>query len=103
RRLVKSNAGRLVFEQIEAYFEELKKLLEGLAILGEVPPRGLDKILAYGELLSSSIVAGALTEAGISARLMDSGGVVKTNDRFGSASPLFALTNKTGAESMTPA
>src|SRR5215468_11484783 len=36
RRLVKSGAGRRVFEQIEAYFEELKKLLEGLAILGEV-------------------------------------------------------------------
>ncbi|HMG32825.1 MAG TPA: aspartate kinase [Blastocatellia bacterium] len=102
RRLVKSNAGRLVFEQIEAYFEELKKLLEGLAILGEVPPRGLDKILAYGELLSSSIVAGALTEAGISARLMDSRELIKTDDRFGSASPLFALTNKTVDEAITP-
>ena len=59
RRLIKSVAGKHVTLQIDAHFEELKKLLEGLAILGEVPPRGLDKILAYGELLSSTIVAGA--------------------------------------------
>src|SRR5215472_8841042 len=30
---------------VALYFDELAKLLEGLAILGEVPPRGLDKIL----------------------------------------------------------
>src|SRR5688500_13051147 len=82
RRLVKSAAAP-VFPLIEKYFEEMKKLLEGLAILGEVPPRGLDKILSYGELLSSAIVAGALAERGIRARLMDSREFIKTDDRYG--------------------
>src|SRR6185503_3317788 len=54
--LIRSANGLQVFRLVESYFDELTKLLEGLAILGEVPPRGLDKILSYGELLSSAIV-----------------------------------------------
>jgi aspartate kinase len=102
RRLVKSAAGP-VFTLVEKYFEELKKLLEGLAILGEVPPRGLDKILSYGELLSSAIVAGALAERGISARLLDSRDFIKTDDRYGQASPIIEITNRKIRETITPA
>ena len=93
RRLVKNSSEREVFSLIEKFFDELKKLLEGLAILGEVPPRGLDKILSYGELLSSAIVADALAERGIPARLLDSREFIKTDDRFGGASPLFDITD----------
>jgi aspartate kinase len=71
----------------------LKRLLEGLAILGEVPPRGLDKILAYGELLSSALVADALAERDVPARMLDAREFIITDDRFGGASPLFDITN----------
>ena len=93
RRLVKNSSGREVFSLIEKHFEELKKLLEGLAVLGEVPPRGLDKILAYGELLSSAVLADALAERGIASRLMDARELIQTDDRYGSASPLVEITN----------
>lgn len=93
RQLGRGSSEREVFSIIEKHFDELKKLLEGLAILGEVPPRGLDKILSYGELLSSAIVADALAERRIPARLMDARQFIKTDDRFGQASPLFDITN----------
>jgi aspartate kinase len=102
RRLVKDSAEREVFQIIERHFDELKKLLEGLAILGEVPPRGLDKILSYGELLSSAIVADALRERNIPARLMDARQFIKTDDRFGQASPLFDITNALTQEALAP-
>jgi aspartate kinase len=102
RRLVKSSSEREVFSLIEKLFDELKKLLEGLAILGEVPPRGLDKILSYGELLSSAIVADALAERGINARLLDSREFIKTDDRFGGASPLFDMTDDKVQQSIAP-
>jgi aspartate kinase len=102
RRLVKDSAEREVFQIIERHFDELKKLLEGLAILGEVPPRGLDKILSYGELLSSAIVADALRERNIQARLMDARQFIKTDDRFGQASPLFDITNALTQETLAP-
>jgi aspartate kinase len=102
RRLVKKASGRLALPLIDRYFDELKKLLEGLAILGEVPPRGLDKILAYGELLSSAIVADAMADRGIRSRLMDAREMIKTDDRYGAASPLFELTNASIAEKLAP-
>jgi aspartate kinase len=80
--------GSRVFGIIDAYFDELEKLLLGLAILGEVPPRGLDKILAYGELLSSAILAGAARERGIETRLLDARKLIKTDNHFGGALPL---------------
>jgi aspartate kinase len=101
RRLVNKSEGREVFLLIEKHFDELKKLLEGLAILGEVPPRGLDKILAYGELLSSAVLTDALIERGIPARLFDARELIKTDDRFGAASPLFELTNLNIRETLT--
>jgi aspartate kinase len=102
RKLVKSTADRAVFSIIDRHFDELKMLLEGLAILGEVPPRGLDKILAYGELLSSAIVADALAERGLPARLLDAREFIVTDDRFGGASPLFDFTNVRTHLSLTP-
>ena len=102
RRLVKDSAEREVFQIIERHFDELKKLLEGLAILGYVPPRGLDKILSYGELLSSAIVADALRERNIPARLMDARQFIKTDDHFGQASPLFDITNGLTQEALAP-
>jgi aspartate kinase len=102
RRLVKNTSEREVFALIERHFDELKKLLEGLAILGEVPPRGLDKILSYGELLSSAIVSDALRDRAISARLMDARDLIKTDDRFGGASPLFEITNRNIREAIPP-
>ncbi len=102
RRLVRTSDGREVFSLIEKHFDELKKLLEGLAILGEVPPRGLDKILAYGELLSSAVLADALAERGIPAQLLDARELIKTDDRYGSASPLFEITNKRVREVIGP-
>jgi aspartate kinase len=93
RGLVTGTAGGGVFKIIDQYFDELRKLLEGLAILGDVPPRGLDKIMAYGELLSSAILAAALAERGIPSVLLDAREFIKTDDRYGCASPIFEATN----------
>jgi aspartate kinase len=106
RRLLQNSTsadtGSETFALIDTYFDELKKLLEGLAILGDVPPRGLDKILSYGELLSSTVLAGALTGSGIRAKLVDSRSFIKTDDRYGSARPLFEVTYTATREALLP-
>ncbi|HYP25308.1 MAG TPA: aspartate kinase [Blastocatellia bacterium] len=102
RRLIHGETARPAFSLIEGQFEELKKLLEGLSVLGEIPPRGLDKILSYGELLSSAIVSDALAERGVPARLIDSRDIIKTDDRFGAASVLFDMTDRRIAETLLP-
>ena len=102
RPLISSSDGHQVFRLVETYFDELTKLSEGLSILGEVPPRGLDKILSYGELLSSAIVAGALAERNISTRLLDARGFLITDDSYGEASPLFEIANEKIRETIVP-
>lgn len=103
RQLVKNDSGRQAFQLIEQHFDELKKLLEGLAILGEVTPRALDKILSYGELLSSAIVADALFVRGVPSRLLDARALIKTDDRYGAASPIFEITNRNIREAVVNA
>ncbi len=100
RQLIRQRCEALDF--IEETFTELKKLLEGLAILREVPPGALDKILAYGELLSSAIITDALNERGIPAKLVDARTMITTDERFGGASPIFELTNPQIQATITP-
>ena len=100
--LIIGTSGHQVFQLVESYFDELTKLLEGLAILGEVPPRGLDRILSYGELLSSAIVAGALAERNIATRLLDAREFLITDDSYGSASPLLEIANQKIRDTITP-
>jgi aspartate kinase len=106
RRLLQNSAraetGTETFALIDRYFDELKKLLEGLAILGDVPPRGLDKILSYGELLSSTVLAGALSASDMPAKLIDSRSFIKTDDRYGSARPLFEMTYTATRDALLP-
>ena len=42
-------------------FDELERVVSALAVLQEVSPRWLDALAATGEILSSQIVAAALT------------------------------------------
>jgi aspartate kinase len=100
-RLIRSRE-RPVFSAIAQHFGELSALLGGLAVLGEVPPRGLDKILSYGELLSSAIVADALAERGIATRLLDSRAFIRTDERYGAASPIFEVTNRLVRDHLAP-
>lgn len=94
RGLAKGSYGHDLVSLIEGHCEDLEKQLEGLSMLGEVPLRSLDRILAYGELFSSAILTAALCERGIPALFVDARELIKTDDRYGAASPLFEVTNQ---------
>ncbi|MBN2398118.1 MAG: aspartate kinase [Deltaproteobacteria bacterium] len=78
---------------LERYFEELRALLEGLCTLGELTPRSQDRILSYGELVATTIVASALRQRGIDARWLDARDFIITDDRFTGARPVDDLTS----------
>jgi len=73
---------------LDALVEEMRTLLKGLAILGELTPRSLDAVLSYGERLSTRILATAMRERDLPSQWVDARAVVSTDDRFGRASPL---------------
>ncbi|MSR23352.1 MAG: bifunctional aspartate kinase/homoserine dehydrogenase I [Gemmatimonadetes bacterium] len=66
-------------------FEEIRRLARGTQLLGECSPRTRDRLLAFGELLSSMLVAACLRAQGIPARDVDARHLIVTDDRFGGA------------------
>jgi aspartate kinase len=88
--------------QIESQFDELGAVARALAVLREVSPRTLDVVAAMGELLSSRIVAGALTAAGMPAEWVDARRAIVTNDDYTRATPIASATNEATRATVRP-
>ena len=73
--------------EVDALFEELRQLLRSVRILGEGTPRSSDALLAFGEILSSRLVASALVDRGLPARWVDPREVMITDENHGAAEP----------------
>jgi len=87
---------------LESYFEELQKLLGGLSVLRELTPRIQDRILSYGELVATTIIASTLQDRGISARWLDARDFIITDERFTRARPVDELTFRGIQEKVRP-
>lgn len=81
-----------VENQILVYEKELSTLIEALSFIGEVSPRSTDKILSYGELLSSYIIFHYLFNEGFDIVYLDPKGIIKTDSNFTRAEIDFQLT-----------
>ena len=74
-------------------FEDLEELLRGISAVGELTPRTTDHVASFGEVLSSKLVAAALSAHGLEATLVDSRDCIVTDGNFTRAVPLFEETN----------
>jgi aspartate kinase len=102
RELVTGPAQKPLLAQIEAQIDELTAVIKALAVLREVSPRTLDVVAAAGELMSSRIVADALTCAGIPAEWVDARRAIVTNDEHTRATPLGSDTNDRLSSTVLP-
>ena len=74
--------------------DNLTAIVRALAVLREVSPRTLDVVAAMGELLSSRLVAAALTSAGVEAEWVDARLALVTDGEHMRATPLYPDTNE---------
>ena len=99
--------GTAIFTQFHSSlgedFEALDELLRGIAAVGELTPRTTDHVAAYGEILSSKLVASALSAHGVEAALFDSREILVTDGNHMRAAPLFDETNAQLAKRLHPA
>lgn len=91
-----------VVEFLNQAFDELERVVQALAVLREVSPRWLDAIAASGEILSSRIVAAALTSHGLLATWIDARRSVVTDSEHTSAAPLFPETTSSLMANVDP-
>src|SRR5688572_21318199 len=89
---------RFIAEQCD----ELERVVGALGVLREVTPRWLDAIAATGEILSSRIVAAALTSHGIAAGWVDARQAIVTNGEHMAASPLWPETTAALRKTVDP-
>ena len=87
---------------LDREFDELERIAHALGVLREVSPRWLDAIAAAGELLSSRIVAAALTSQGLIAEWIDARRTVITDAEHTSAAPLFPETTSSLMTNVDP-
>jgi aspartate kinase len=80
--------------ELGADFEDLDELLRGISAVGEITPRTYDFVAAFGEMLSSKIVAAAFTARGMPAAHVDSRQCLVTDSAFTRAVPQFEETNE---------
>src|SRR5205807_1909009 len=67
---------------------EIRQLHKIIAAHPVTHPPLQDEIIAYGEQLSSRLLAAVLRENGLSARCVEARRCIKTDDNYGSAAPL---------------
>lgn len=72
-------------ESAEQLFGELRDVLHGVELVKECSPRIKDFILSFGERLSCTLMSSLLAGRGSAARMIDTRGVVITDDAFGGA------------------
>lgn len=93
RTLLGENSQDGVFDFIENRFNELKSICEGVFLLGELSARTLDRIVSFGEILSTKIAAAKFNSLGIENIWKDSRSIIRTDSNYGFAAVDFTKTN----------
>ena len=80
--------------QVKQKFNELEAISDGVFLLGELSDRTNDKMVSYGELLSSLMIAAKIKSVETSTVWVDSRLLIRTNSEHGKASVDFAFTTE---------
>ncbi len=92
--LVPAEPGPVTLE-LRGIAEEVRDLLRGAALLGELSLRTRDRILSAAEKLAARVFAAALRSRGLPAVALDSDEFVETDGEFGEANVLSDVAGRT--------
>ena len=83
-----------ILKHLDEKFSNLENLLNGIYLINELSPKTADKLVSYGELLSSYIINEALQFKGLKSQRINSHELIVTNENFTNAEVLFEETYK---------
>jgi len=86
KRLLNSKNYKLAKEELSRTHGNLKKILAGVFILGEISPRTKDYIVSFGERTSAFLISLALNERKKKAEFLDARKIIVTDSNHGNAS-----------------
>jgi bifunctional aspartokinase / homoserine dehydrogenase 1 len=79
---------------LKKLFNEIEDICNGIYLLGELTSRTKDKLMSYGELLSSQLITAAFISDGVNAVWKDARELIVTNANYGNAAVDAALTQQ---------
>ncbi|MFI1773698.1 bifunctional aspartate kinase/homoserine dehydrogenase I [Thalassobellus citreus] len=88
------NESNTIIEYVDGKLSDLKNLLDGIYLINELSPKTSDKLVSFGELLSSFIIAETMKNRGLSADRKNSHELMITNSNFTKAEVNYSITNK---------
>ncbi|MFN5424464.1 MAG: bifunctional aspartate kinase/homoserine dehydrogenase I [Bacteroidota bacterium] len=94
RHLLPIQQQSATLSRVKQQFNQLEAICEGVFLLGELSPRTKDKIVSFGELLSSLILSASIEATHTQQRWIDSRELIVTDSHFGKASVQFEITNQ---------
>ncbi len=78
----------------KTYCNEMEDIFNGIFLLGELSSRTLDRIMSYGELMSSRIIAASFELEGYKSQWKDARKIIVTDSNYGNATVNFMATYK---------
>lgn len=91
-----------VRDRLESLLARFDRIVRGMAMLRERPPRALDEAVSLGESLSATLLAGYLESVGIPAAVVPGSEVIVTDPIHGNATPRMELTAFRAKEGLLP-
>ncbi|MDP9191383.1 MAG: lysine-sensitive aspartokinase 3 [Acidobacteriota bacterium] len=88
--------------QLDKQIDEIDTILRGIALLGEITMRARDKVMSIGEKLSSVLFAYTMMMRALPGEHVHSEEVIRTDDRFGGATPLMDRTREDARRVLIP-
>ncbi|MBL0883025.1 MAG: bifunctional aspartate kinase/homoserine dehydrogenase I, partial [Chitinophagaceae bacterium] len=83
-----------VLSKVKQYCNELEELLDGVYRLKELSPRTQDRIVAFGEILSSVILSAKIQSLELNQQWIDSRSLIITDAQHGNAAVDVIATNE---------
>lgn len=74
-----------VLSSVKKSCNEIEDICNGIFLLGELSARTRDRVISYGELLSSRIIAAAFDAQGLANEWKDARELIRTNSNYGMA------------------
>jgi len=102
RELLPEARHAAVMAKVRALIGEFERIVGGMAMLNERPPRSVDEAVAVGERLSALLLAEYLESAGVPAMAVNAWELIVTDAVFGNASPLMEPTREKARACLLP-
>ena len=93
-KLISGESHSIVSEIINGRLSSLERLLDGIYLINELSPKTTDKLLSFGEHMSSLIISEAMKGRGLNVQLKNSQDLIVTDNNYTSASVDFNATNE---------